>query len=172
MSDRCRAILEGPMAKAYALLPERMRGVRADVQMLAIGLQESRLKYRAQLGGGPARGLWQFELGAISGTDGRTTWGIYHHAASREHLRRACAALGVKFDPRTIHGTLDRNDVLAAVCARLLLWTLPYPLPDLGDWTAAWAQYLDAWRPGKPKPDTWGGLYTEALGAVAQGRCG
>lgn len=159
------------MAAAYKLLPVAMRSTRADVQLLAIGLQESRLRYRAQLGGGPARGLWQFELGGISGTDGRTSWGIYHHKATREHLRRVCEARGVAFEPRAIYRALEHDDVLAAACARLLLWTLPGALPQLGDWAAAWEQYLDAWRPGKPHPDTWGGFYAEALGTVAEARC-
>lgn len=164
MSDRCRAILEGPMAKAYALLPERMRGVRADVQMLAIGLQESRLRYRAQLGGGPARGLWQFErMGGVHG--------VLSHHATGPHAVKLCDGLGVRPNATDAWRALEFNDTLAAGFARLLLWSLPYPLPDLGDWSNAWAQYLDAWRPGKPHPDTWGGLYAEALGAVAQGRC-
>lgn len=39
-----------------------MDSAAARCQMLAIGLQESRLQHRRQ-NGGPARGFWQFEKG-------------------------------------------------------------------------------------------------------------
>jgi len=158
------------MAKAYALLPPKMRSDRADVMLLAIGLQESRLRYRAQLGGGPARGLWQFERGTRASRGG--VWGVYLHAASRDHLRDLCEARGVEYAPDPIYRTLERDDVLAAGVARLLLWTDAKALPELGDWAEAWDLYARrAWRPGKPHPDTWGGFYAEALGTVAEARC-
>lgn len=164
MSERCRAVLDGPMAKAYALLPPAMRSDRADVQLLAMGLQESRLRYRAQLGGGPARGLWQFERGG-------GVVGVLNHRATRAHARSVCEARGVTPDSAAVWRALETDDVLAAAFARLLLWTLPSALPQLGDWAEAWEQYLAAWRPGKPHPQTWGGFYAEALGTVAEA-CG
>lgn len=158
------------MAKAYDLLPPRMRSDQADVMLLAIGLQESRLRYRAQLGGGPARGLWQFELGTRVSRGG--VWGVYLHAASRDHLLELCKARGVEYAPVLIYQALERDDVLAAGVARLLLWTDAKPLPQLGDWAEAWDLYANrAWRPGKPHPETWGGFYAEALGTVAEARC-
>lgn len=167
MSERCRSVLAGPMAKAYTLLPARMRSDRADVMLLAIGLQESRLRYRRQLGGGPARGLWQFELGTRASRGG--VWGVYLHAASRDHLRALCAARGVEFEPRAIYNALERDDVLAAGVARLLLWTDAKPLPKLGDWAEGWDLYANrTWRPGKPHPETWGGFYAEALATVTE----
>lgn len=158
------------MARAYDLLPPRMRSDQADVMLLAIGLQESRLRYRAQLGGGPARGLWQFELGTRVSRGG--VWGVYLHAASRDHLRDLCKARSVEYAPVPIYQALQRDDVLAAGLARLLLWTDAKPLPKLGDWADAWDLYANrAWRPGKPHPETWGGFYAEALGTVAEDRC-
>lgn len=58
------------------------------------------------------------------------------------------------------------NDVLAAVFARLLLWTLPDALPDVHSYEDGWHQYVSAWRPGKPHPATWRGLYGVAWDAV------
>lgn len=168
MSSRCRVILTGPMAEAYALLPAAMRSPRADVILLAIGLQESRLEHRDQLeaGGrntrlGPALGLWQFERGG-------GVIGVLNHAASRTHARALCAARGVAPDSRDVWVALAGDDVLAAGFARLLLWTLPQALPELGEWEGAWRQYLAAWRPGRPHPQTWGGFYAEALGTVTE----
>lgn len=167
------------MAKAAALLPERMRSDRANVQMLTHGLQESLLRYRAQLGGGPARGLWQFERGTRASRGG--VWGVYLHAASRDHLRDLCEARGVEYAPDPIYRALERDDVLAAGVARLLLWTDPKPLPLLGDQEGAWELYLRTWRPGaytrgtpaqrRQLRDKWTGYYAEALGTVAEARC-
>jgi hypothetical protein len=48
-------IRRGPIAAALSLLPDRMTSPEAVVQMLAIGLQESRFEHRHQIGG-PAHG--------------------------------------------------------------------------------------------------------------------
>lgn len=166
MSNRCATILRGPMAQAAGLLPCRMKDPRADVLLLAIGLQESRLVYRDQLeaGGrdtrpGPAMGLWQFERGG-------GVAGVLDHRATEHYARALCRDRGVDPVPDAVWRRLEEDDVLAAGFARLLLWTLPQALPALGDWAGAWEQYLDAWRPGKPHPHTWGGFYTEALATV------
>ncbi|MCD7096922.1 hypothetical protein [Stenotrophomonas sp. MMGLT7] len=157
---------------ALATLPARMTSAPAEVMILAIMLQESRLAHRWQVVDlkrpevkGPARGLAQFELGTQVSRGG--VWGIYQHAASRTYLQRACAARGVAFEPRAIWLALERDDILAAVCARLLLWTDPQALPALDDSGTAWALYIRTWRPGKPKPETWTGNYRTALQAVA-----
>ncbi|WVM93520.1 hypothetical protein ULG90_06320 [Halopseudomonas pachastrellae] len=55
-------IRRGPIAAALSLLPDRMASPEAEVQMLAIGLQESRFEHRHQIGG-PAHSWWQMELG-------------------------------------------------------------------------------------------------------------
>ena len=147
---------------ALAMLLARMTSPEAEVMLLAIGLQESRFRHRRQIRG-PARGLWQFELGG-------GVRGVMTHPASRASARLVCAARDVTFDAAEVYNRLEHDDVLAAVFARLLLWTDADPLPKLGDADAAWALYLRTWRPGKPHYHTWGDLYHEAHRAVTGGR--
>lgn len=133
---------------ALSLLPPRMDSPAARRMVLAIGLQESRFEHRRQIGG-PARGFWQFER--------RGVVGLMRHKATLPHLQAAVAALqyepDMALDDIGLQAALEHNDVLACVLARLNLWWLPGPLAtDEGD---AWAQYLAAWRPGKPHAQTW-----------------
>ena len=90
-------VLRGPVTDALRILPSRMDSPEARVMLLSIGLQESRLHYRRQIGG-PARGLWQFELGTKESRGG--VWGVYLHAASRYWLQSLCEAFGCDFEPR------------------------------------------------------------------------
>lgn len=143
---------------ALALLPGAMASREARVLMLAIGLQESRLVARRQLVGspprpvGPAAGLWQFELAG-------GTRGVLRHQASRYWMHSACAARGVQPDAAALWAAVQRDDVLAAAAARLLLFTDPKRLPAVGDEAGAWRCYVRTWRPGKPHPATWAWLY-------------
>lgn len=155
MSDLLRSVLAGPMATAYTLLPARMNTPTANALLLAIGLQESRLTHRRQIGG-PARGLWQFEQGG-------GVRGVLNHAASAKLAGRVCLARKVDTTPSAVYAELEHDDVLAAAFARLLLWTDPKPLPALGDVDASWALYERTWRPGKPHRKTWDALYAQAL---------
>lgn len=150
---------------AMALLPGAMDTPAARVLMLAIGLQESRLSARYQvLQGrpgvrGPARGLWQFELGG--------TRGVWRHAASRYWLQRVCLARGVAFTPEAIHPRLEFDDVLAAAAARLLIFTDAGRLPGAQDEAGGWALYATrCWRPGKPHPEVWPANHRAARQAV------
>lgn len=136
---------------AYDLLPAKMADRRATREMVAAGCQESAFTDRYQVlnggGRGLANGLWQFEAsGAVKG--------VLTHPATRSHAHNALAALAYKQrDARDVWVLLEHNDVLAAVFARLLLWSVPAPLPETE--AAGWSQYLTAWRPGKPHPETW-----------------
>ena len=65
---------------------------------------------------------------------------------------------------RAKHETL--NDMLAAAMARLLLWTDPAPLPQVGDIEGSWNYYARLWKPGLPHPDKWPALYGTAVGLV------
>jgi len=152
-------IRERAIAPALALLPARMSSREAEVQMLAIGLQESRFQHRRQIGG-PARGFWQFEQGG-------GVRGVLRHSASREHALAVCRVRNVIATESAVYAALENDDVLAAAFARLLLWTDPKALPALGDEQAAWDLYLRTWRPGKPHRHTWDALYAKALEAVA-----
>ena len=51
-------------------------------------------------------------------------------------------------------------DPQAAAAARLLIYSLPGKLPTTS--TDGWAQYLDAWRPGKPHAATWAAHWATA----------
>ena len=126
----------------------------ARVMLTAIALQESGLSARRQRGG-PARGLWQFERGGVAG--------VLSHASSAVAAKAACKRAGVAANPASVCAELEFNDVLAAVFARLLLWTDPKPLPVLGDSNGAWAYYLRNWRPGRPHPETWSANYAAVL---------
>jgi len=144
---------------AALLLPASMDSARARVMLLAIALQESRFKHRVQIMG-PARGFWQFERGG-------GTLGVLQHAASKRHAANVCAARNCDASSRAVHWLLATDDLLACCFARLLLYTDPRPLPQIGDVEGAWQYYLDTWRPGKPHRRTWNELYDEATMFVA-----
>lgn len=152
---------------AYALLPVEMGSSEASALLLAIGLQESRFLARRQVQQGPARGFWQFERGGIAG--------VLRHPLTAHHVKAALRALrygdvAAANATRKIiacHTIVEHHDPLACVFARLLLWTLPAPLPTRDEPDRAWNQYLDAWRPGRPHPETWPSFYAEAWDRVA-----
>jgi hypothetical protein len=156
--------------EAMCLLPAEMRSLEAEVMLIAIGLQESRFKYRRQLVGsppkpiGPAAGFWQFEKGSAASRGG--VWGVFLHESTNHHVKTLCAARGIPASPSNIWETIQTDDVLAAGIARLLLWTDPKRLPAIGKESEAWALYLRTWRPGKPHPETWPALYADAVRAV------
>ncbi len=82
-----KTITETAITPALALLPATMDTPAARVMLLAIGLQEGRFMHRRQIGG-PARGFWQFEKGTRASRGG--VWGVFLHAASRDHLATLC----------------------------------------------------------------------------------
>lgn len=94
--------------------------------------------------------------------------GVLTHRASKPHLANALAALQypVTDDATVPYVAIEHNDVLATVCARLLLWTLPDALPARDEAQRAYSQYLAAWRPGKPHPETWAAFYQRAWDLV------
>lgn len=139
-----RDIRNGPLAEALLLLPAKMTSPQAELMLLAIGLQESQLKYRRQHGNGPARSLWQGEQGGgmVAGLLG------FHNQDVQDLARGLCAVRGVPAQPRAVWEAIEHDDVLAAGLARLLLFTDPARLPKLGDVEGAWQLYLRTWRPG------------------------
>jgi hypothetical protein len=148
--------------EALSLLPGAMNTPQAHVMLHAIGLQESRFQHRRQLVGnpprptGPAKGLWQFErMGGCAG--------VVRHDASRYWMYQVCMARGVKFNATAIWNAIETDDVLAAAAARLLLFTDPKRLPEVGDVNGAWNLYIRTWRPGKPHRKTWDDLYAQAV---------
>lgn len=148
-----REIDDGPIGAALRLLPVGMDTPRARIQILATGLQESGLQERVQRGNGPARGLLQFERGGgVSGVLG--------HPSTAELARQVCGARGVEPDAQHVWAALSSDDVLAMAFGRLLLWSDPHKLPS--DAEGGWQLYLRTWRPGKPRPETWGAHYKRA----------
>lgn len=147
---------------AFSLLPPEMASRPSLAMLLAIGLQESRCLHRTQIGG-PALGFWQFEQGG-------GTKGVLTHPQTQAPSRQVLRALryGDLSDPEEVHPLLAHNDILAAAFARLLLWTLPGPLPRPEEFDAAWGQYIAAWRPGEPHRQTWDSLYDEAWTRVGR----
>ena len=139
-----REARNGPVADALLLLPAKMTSPQAELMLLAIGLQESQLKYRRQHGNGPARSLWQGEQGGgmVAGLLG------FHNQDVQDLARGLCAVRGVPAQPRDVWEAIEHDDVLAAGLARLLLYTDPARLPGLDDEEGAWQLYLRTWRPG------------------------
>lgn len=143
---------------ALSMLPARMDSVQARAMLVAIGLQESEFHYRRQLGG-PARGYWQFEKdGAVLG--------VMNHRATGAIIAEVTRRLDYPFQRDVLHDAIENNDVLACVFARLLLWTIPAPLPEELEDDIGWIQYLEGWRPGKPHPERWPSRYAAAWVAV------
>lgn len=139
------------------LLPPRFRTAEAVVLLLSIGQQESRFVHTSQLRGGPARGYYQFERGGGYA-------GVIHHRASKPYAKDLLDDFSLS--EQDGFGFLATNPYLATAFARLLLYTDPKPLPDLGDTEGAWQYYVRTWRPGKPKPETWSDYYKLSLTAV------
>lgn len=157
------------IAPALELLPHNLDTPQVRLLLLSIGLQESRFNARFQAlnggGKGPARGFWQFELGTKATKGG--VFGVYLHSASHELLRLLCRDRDCNFDPAAIWSAVEGDDVLAAGVARLMLLTNPKPLPACGDEDCAWNYYLQTWRPGQPKRDSWPLLYAMAQATLS-----
>ena len=166
-----RDILETVINPALERLsPHRMQpSDPARVMLLAIGLQESALRHRFQISvradgsrfRGPARGLWQFESGG-------GVFGVMNHRASSEIARQFAVEFVGSRDVGAVWASLAYEDILAAIFARLLLWTDPRPLPlPLADGNEeAWEYYIRNWRPGKPHRHTWDKHWLTALSTV------
>lgn len=134
---------------------------RARVLLLAIAGQESGWTLRRQQGG-PAHGFWQFERGG-------GVRGVLNHPASAHHATKLCTTLSVPTDEQTVYEKLVWNDRLSTAFARLLLWTDPNALPEVGAQDEAWEYYERNWRPGRPRPESWPERYLSACQSLAAG---
>ncbi|WP_332848726.1 hypothetical protein [Massilia sp. S19_KUP03_FR1] len=153
-------LLKTAIVPALAYLHER--GIEDKLParrlMLAIALQESGLRHRRQVvsdgsESGPASSFWQFEAGG--GCNGMLT-----HRTSAPIMRQACADFNVAPTPAGLWEAMRYNDVLAAIAARLMIYVLPSMLPERVE--LGYQQYINAWRPGKPKPATWSANWSTA----------
>jgi len=151
--------------QALGLLPKAMDSLPARAMLLAIGLQESRFLYRFQgsqtfsrSDDGPAGGFWMFEPAGVRA--------VLAHRYAKGPIIEAAARLRyttiANMNSEQVVGILEDNDVLACVFARCLLWTHASDLPLEEEQGKGWRQYTDLWRPGRPRPETWPALYSEA----------
>lgn len=140
-----------------SLLPERMTSPEARAMIVAIAGQESSLVHRRQFAG-TARSYLQFEIPGIEG--------VLTHEDTWAYARGACVDLDVLPTAPGVYIAMEYQDALACAFARLLLWTLPRPLPKVSDVDEAWTQYIGLWRPGKPRPNSWLKNYLDAWSAV------
>lgn len=142
------AVGRAAVSAALAQLPSNLDSRSARAILLTIGLQESLFLHRRQLVGnppkptGPATSFWQAEAG------GGMVRGVRLHPSSAKLAAGLYALHNVQPTDMAIWSAIERNDVLAAGLARLLLYTDPRVLPSLGDAESAWALYLRTWRPG------------------------
>jgi hypothetical protein len=138
--------------------------VEARVLMLAIALQETGLNSRLQKSTSGylphlARGFWQFEKnGGVAG--------VLSCESTKEAAQYLCSDLVIPYELGIIHDAIAYNDRLSASFARLLLWTDPTALPEIGDEQGAWDCYIRNWRPGKPHREAWTKHYATALACV------
>lgn len=143
---------------ALALLPKKMDTKEARQILLTIGLQESLFKYRQQING-PARGFWQFEKGG-------GMRGVLTHPATAGYAKEIQQERGHGVGVNAAFDALDKDDIFAAAMARLLMWSDPFPLPELDQVQRAWKFYERTWRPGKPHPDKWPGFHKQVQEAL------
>ncbi|MEN5115838.1 hypothetical protein ABE488_00675 [Luteimonas sp. TWI662] len=174
--DRAREINRTAVGPALALLPAAMDTPQARVMLLAIAGQEADFRHRRQILGsgspGPAASLWQGEQG------GGMVAGVRTHPATREYAAALYRDRGVEPTNAAIWRAIERDDVLAAGLARLLLWSDPRALPAVTDVEGAWQLYLRTWRPGAYARGTpayrsrlrakWSGYHATAREALAQ----
>ncbi len=159
-TERIYYVQKDVIPVALGWLPARMNTHEAVAMMLAIGLQESKFEYRKQVEG-PAKGFWQFEMGG-------GVKGVLTHPVTGPIVLPVLKLLGYAQDSRACYDAIQHNDVLAAVFARLLLWSVPGRLPTSKETEKAWLYYCEGWRPGKPHPQTWEKNFNTAWDFVNQ----
>lgn len=83
---------------------------------------------------------------------------------TRQLAVELCASFQVEATEAAVYAALalPQYDCLACGLARLIYYADPTPLPAVGDVNGNWQYYIRNWRPGKPKPLTWPGLYAQA----------
>lgn len=148
-------LIDVVIGPTFELLGPKYGGAHAETMLVAIGLQESGLRNREQVGG-PARGWWQFEVGGVKG--------VLHHPQSSMKATEVCKALHYPVDSVLVQRALSHNDILACAFARLLLWTDKAPLPTTE--SDAWSYYVRNWRPGRPRIERWGANWQQAVDTV------
>ena len=161
-------LLHSDVRPALLRMFPQFQGRTPECMLLTIAGQETNLAYVYQMDsqGKPiqtlARGLWQFELVGVEG--------CLNHPANG-WLAPFLEQNGFAgLTPEMIHWALPASTSLATWLARANLWwyaeDLIEPIADYDHAEAAWQQYLDIWRPGKPHRETWDAHWLAAVEAV------
>jgi len=129
----------------FHFLPEDMDTIQARAMLYSIAFQESGFQTRNQFGEGPARSFWQFEPVGIKG--------VIEHPSSAYFAKGILGQLYIEIEDA--YEAITYSDPLATAFARLNLWRLPDALPEREDVEEGWKQYLEAWKPGIPRPEKW-----------------
>lgn len=157
-----RQLLLLTVRPALAWLGPRYASREAEVMLLAVAQQESRIVWRRQQPAGPARSWWQAEPPTVMSVLSK-----WEHGRQRLKDLGVLNGVGLPSD-HEIMTWIECSEVAACIVARGILWLDQAPLPALGDEAGAWACYADrCWRPGKPHPETWPAAYHNALDATA-----
>lgn len=123
---------------------------RAMWLLAAVGWQESGFRDRVQIGGGPARGFWQFERVAVEDV-------CVRHNKDVERVMRMLEFRAGDDVVGRLYEVIGWHDVMACCLARLFLLGDPFGLPRVGNREVGWETYVRVWKPGKPRKETWGG---------------
>lgn len=160
--------LTAEVRPALARMEPKFQGSAAECMLTAIPTQESDFRSLYQIGKDGraihnlARGFYQFEMTGV-------------RAVIRHPSCRWLAPFLVKNGfltptPEVIHFALPGSSSLQVWLARANLWWYPHslvePVLDFEHEEAAWQQYLEIWRPGKPHRELWGRAWKLAVEAV------
>lgn len=149
------------LTDAYGNMPRRAIPWQDDNEgrllMLAYAGQETIWENTQQWGGGPGRGPWQL--------DEPTIGLVLTNPASSIIMHAVCGSIGLPADAAVVYQSLLQRPRLSATIARGDIWCDPRPLAPYGNAQAAWEQYDEEWRPGRPHPAYWARFYYAALEA-------
>ena len=140
--------------RGVLFLPPDLNTHEARVQLAATAGQESNWSARIQTPHGYARSYFQCE-----GSSGSGLAGVVADPVAGGLLQKVCVQFDIPFTTADIFEAIMHHDIVAYAVARLIYMMDPDPLPPVGNTTAAWNYYLKVWRPGKPDPERWIGVY-------------
>lgn len=154
--EKIRRIIIEP---ALDLLPPGLGGNRAELMLLAIGLEESDFLERRPASG-PERGFWRM------GPEDDIVGAVLRHPGTAPLAVAACDLRSVPPIEERVFAELEHDDLLAAVFARLRLHVEGERLPAVGEVAEAWDLYCRAWCPATRDRRGWDRHYARAMDAL------
>lgn len=133
-----------------------------EALLVAIAMQESKLRYRRQVPRGPAQSWWQIEPPTAVDC-------LRRCPPVRELWRELGLGLWLGDGPKDqgrIEG-LAESELGACAVAAGILRLHPGALPWIDEPEKAWRYYLAAWRPGKPRIEGWAAAHEDGVRAMA-----